>query len=130
MKSDVITAIEPPGGEAVQAAGFTDEQIIDIAAETALSFTTNLCDNTFTTDMDEIVPPLKTRYAEQATQYATVAAKRQLSSMNMSVGARVRFTWKEGEVVERSHRAQAAAQSLYLPPQADSGWFPILIARR
>jgi uncharacterized peroxidase-related enzyme len=52
--------------EAVRAAGFTDEQIIDIVAETAFSFTTNLFNNTFQTDIDAIVPPLKTHYAEAA----------------------------------------------------------------
>ncbi len=48
--------------EAVRAAGFTDEEIIDIVAETAFSFTTNLFNNTFQTDIDSIVPPLKTDY--------------------------------------------------------------------
>jgi uncharacterized peroxidase-related enzyme len=50
--------------EAVRAAGFTDEQIIDIVAETAFSFTTNLFNNTFKTDIDSIVPQLKTHYSE------------------------------------------------------------------
>ena len=50
--------------EAVRAAGFTDEQIIDIVAETAFSFTTNLFNNTFKTDIDSIVPQLRTHYSE------------------------------------------------------------------
>jgi uncharacterized peroxidase-related enzyme len=54
--------------EAVRAAGFTDEQIIDIVAETAFSFTTNLFNNTFKTDIDATFPPLKTRYDEQSAQ--------------------------------------------------------------
>lgn len=49
---------------AVRAAGFTDEQIIDIVAETAFSFTTNLFNNTFKTHIDSIVPKLKTRSSE------------------------------------------------------------------
>jgi uncharacterized peroxidase-related enzyme len=53
---------------AVRAAGFTDEQIIDIVAETAFSFTTNLFNNTFQTDIDAIVPPLKTNYDEQSAK--------------------------------------------------------------
>jgi alkylhydroperoxidase family enzyme len=53
---------------AVRAAGFTDEQIIDIVAETAFSFTTNLFNNTFQTDIDSIVPPLKTNYDEQSAK--------------------------------------------------------------
>jgi uncharacterized peroxidase-related enzyme len=52
--------------EAVRAAGFTDEQIIDIVAETAFSFTTNLFNNTFKTDIDAFVPPLETRYDKAA----------------------------------------------------------------
>jgi uncharacterized peroxidase-related enzyme len=52
--------------EAVRAAGFTDEQIIDVVAETAFSFTTNLFNNTFKTDIDAIVPPLKTNYDARA----------------------------------------------------------------
>ena len=53
---------------AVRAAGFSDEQIIDIVAETAFSFTTNLFNNTFQTDIDSIVTPLKTRYEEHRAQ--------------------------------------------------------------
>jgi alkylhydroperoxidase family enzyme len=54
--------------EAVRAAGFTDEQIIDIVAETAFSFTTNLFNNTFETDIDAIIPQLKTRYSEKEAE--------------------------------------------------------------
>ena len=54
--------------EAVRAAGFSDEEIIDIVAETAFSFTTNLFNNTFQTDIDSIVPPLKTHYNEQVAK--------------------------------------------------------------
>ncbi len=54
--------------EAVRNAGFTDEQIIDIVAETAFSFTTNLFNNTFKTDIDSIVPPLKTNYDGKAAK--------------------------------------------------------------
>jgi uncharacterized peroxidase-related enzyme len=50
--------------EAVKAAGFTDEQIIDIVAETAFSFTTNLFNNTFKTDLESVIPPLKTNFNE------------------------------------------------------------------
>jgi len=53
---------------AVRAAGFSDEQIIDIVAETAFSFTTNLFNNTFQTDIDSIVTPLRTRYEEHNAQ--------------------------------------------------------------
>ncbi|SDF00896.1 uncharacterized peroxidase-related enzyme [Terriglobus roseus] len=53
---------------AVRAAGFTDEEIIDIVAETAFSFTTNLFNNTFQTDIDSIVTPLKTNYDEQSAK--------------------------------------------------------------
>jgi uncharacterized peroxidase-related enzyme len=54
--------------EAVRAAGFTDEQIIDIVAETAFSFTTNLINKTFKTDIDAPVAPLKTRYDEKTAK--------------------------------------------------------------
>jgi uncharacterized peroxidase-related enzyme len=54
--------------EAVRSAGFTDEQLIDIVAETAFSFTTNLFNSTFQTDMDAGIPPLKTRYEERAAK--------------------------------------------------------------
>lgn len=53
---------------AVRAAGFSDEEIIDIVAETAFSFTTNLFNNTFQTDIDSIVPPLKTNYDEASAK--------------------------------------------------------------
>jgi uncharacterized peroxidase-related enzyme len=51
---------------AVRAAGFSDEQLIDIVAETAFSFTTNLFNNTFKTDIDAAFPPLETRYHEKS----------------------------------------------------------------
>ena len=54
--------------EAVRAAGFTDEQIIDIVAETAFSFTTNLFNVTFKTDIDATIPPLKTNYDETSAR--------------------------------------------------------------
>jgi len=47
---------------AVRAAGYTDEQIVDIVAETAFSFTTNLFNNVFQTEVDAGVPVLKTNY--------------------------------------------------------------------
>jgi uncharacterized peroxidase-related enzyme len=53
---------------AVRAAGYTDEQIIDIVAETAFSFTTNLFNNTFKTDLDSIVPQLKSHYFASSTR--------------------------------------------------------------
>lgn len=48
---------------AVRAAGFSDAQIIDIVAETAFSFITNLFNNTFKTDFDSAFPELHTRKA-------------------------------------------------------------------
>ncbi|MBR1208633.1 MULTISPECIES: carboxymuconolactone decarboxylase family protein [unclassified Bradyrhizobium] len=48
---------------AVRAAGFTDAQIIDIVAETAFSFITNLFNNTFKTDFDSSFPELHTKKA-------------------------------------------------------------------
>jgi uncharacterized peroxidase-related enzyme len=54
--------------EAVRAAGFTDEQIIDIVAETAFSFTTNLFNVTFKTDLDAMIPPLRSKYEEQSAR--------------------------------------------------------------
>jgi alkylhydroperoxidase family enzyme len=36
----------------VRAAGYTDEQIVDIVAETTFSFITDLFNNTFKTDID------------------------------------------------------------------------------
>jgi len=55
--------IEDADVEAVRAAGFTDAQIVDIVAETAFSFITNLFNNTFKTDLDSAFPPLKTKSA-------------------------------------------------------------------
>ena len=54
--------IEAAELEAVRAAGFSDEQIIDIVAETAFSLVTNLFNNTFGTDIDAAFPPLQTHY--------------------------------------------------------------------
>ncbi|WP_167306652.1 hypothetical protein [Paraburkholderia steynii] len=45
----------------MRAADYTDAQIIDIVAETAFSFITNLFNNTFKTDLDGLFPPLQTR---------------------------------------------------------------------
>jgi uncharacterized peroxidase-related enzyme len=50
--------------ELVRAAGYTDEQIIDLVAETAFSFVTNLFNNTFKTQLDPLFPALKTNYVE------------------------------------------------------------------
>jgi alkylhydroperoxidase family enzyme len=50
--------IEDADLEAVRAAGYTDAQIIDIVAETAFSFITNLFNNTFKTDFDSGFPVL------------------------------------------------------------------------
>ncbi|MGN8184745.1 carboxymuconolactone decarboxylase family protein [Burkholderia sp. 22088] len=58
--------IEDADVEAVRAAGYTDEQIVDIVAETAFSFITNLFNNTFKTDIDATFPPLQTRAREAA----------------------------------------------------------------
>jgi uncharacterized peroxidase-related enzyme len=54
--------------EAVRAAGFTDEQIVDVVAETAFSFVTNLFNNTFETDIDSTFPPLQTHYNKQSAK--------------------------------------------------------------
>lgn len=55
--------IEDGDLEAVRAAGYTDAQIIDIVAETAFSFITNLFNNTFKTDFDSGFPVLPTKKA-------------------------------------------------------------------
>lgn len=55
--------IEDADVEAVRAAGFTDAQIVDIVAETAFSFITNIFNNTFKTDLDAAFPALQTRKA-------------------------------------------------------------------
>ena len=47
--------------EAVRAAGYTDAQIVDIVAELAFSFVTNLFNNTFETDID--FPVIRTKKA-------------------------------------------------------------------
>jgi AhpD family alkylhydroperoxidase len=53
--------IEDADIEAVRAAGYTDAQIVDIVAETAFSFITNLFNNTFETDLDPGFPVLRTK---------------------------------------------------------------------
>ncbi|WP_342628005.1 peroxidase-related enzyme [Nguyenibacter vanlangensis] len=55
--------IEAADVEEVRAAGFTDQQIIDIVAETAFSFITNIFNNTFATERDSAFPPLSVRKA-------------------------------------------------------------------
>jgi uncharacterized peroxidase-related enzyme len=45
--------------EAVRTAGYTDAQVIDIVAELAFSFVTNLFNNTFKTDVDASFPRLE-----------------------------------------------------------------------
>lgn len=55
--------IEDADVEAVRAAGFSDQQIIDIVAETAFSFITNIFNNTFKTDLDAAFPALSVRKA-------------------------------------------------------------------
>lgn len=55
--------IEDADVEAVRAAGYTDTQIVDIVAETAFSFITNLFNNTFKTDIDSTFPALQTKKA-------------------------------------------------------------------
>jgi len=47
----------------IRSAGYTDAQIIDIVAETAFSFITNLFNNTFATDIDATFPALQTKQA-------------------------------------------------------------------
>ncbi len=58
--------IEAADFEAVRAAGYTDAQIVDIVAEIAFSFTTNLFDNTFKAGFDTGFPVLHTHYNELA----------------------------------------------------------------
>ena len=55
--------IEDADVEAVRAAGFTDAQIVDIVAETAFSFITNIFNNTFKTEIDSAFPALQTKKA-------------------------------------------------------------------
>lgn len=55
--------IENADVEAVRAAGFSDAQIVDIVAETAFSFITNLFNNTFETDLDASFPALRVKNA-------------------------------------------------------------------
>ncbi len=47
----------------MRAAGFNDEEIVDIVAETAFSFITNLFNNAFKTDIDAKFTPLQTKKA-------------------------------------------------------------------
>jgi uncharacterized peroxidase-related enzyme len=49
--------------EAVRSAGYSDAQIIDIVAELAFSFVTNLFNNTFKTDIDAAFPVIRTGQA-------------------------------------------------------------------
>lgn len=51
--------VEASDIEAVRAAGYSDAEIIDIVAELAFSFVTNLFNNTFKTDID--FPVIQTR---------------------------------------------------------------------
>lgn len=53
--------IETADVEAVRAAGYTDAQIVDIVAELAFSFVTNIFNNTFKTDIDSIFPVIHTK---------------------------------------------------------------------
>jgi uncharacterized peroxidase-related enzyme len=53
--------IEDADVEAVRSAGYTDAQIVDLVAETAFSFMTNLFNNTFKTDIDSAFPVLRTK---------------------------------------------------------------------
>ena len=55
--------IEDADVETVRAAGYSDTQIVDIVAETAFSFITNLFNNTFKTDIDATFPALPTKKA-------------------------------------------------------------------
>jgi uncharacterized peroxidase-related enzyme len=55
--------IEDADVEAVRAAGFTEAEIVDIVAETAFSFITNIFNNTFKTEIDSAFTPLQTRKA-------------------------------------------------------------------
>lgn len=52
--------IEAADFAAVRAAGYTDAQVIDLVAELAFSFVTNLFNNTFQTDIDSEFPVLHT----------------------------------------------------------------------
>jgi uncharacterized peroxidase-related enzyme len=50
--------------DAVRAAGYSDAQIVDIVAELAFSFVTNIFNNTFETDFDAAFPVLHTKKAD------------------------------------------------------------------
>jgi uncharacterized peroxidase-related enzyme len=52
--------IEDADFDAVRAAGFSDAEIVDIVAETAFSFITNLFNNTFKTERDALFQPALT----------------------------------------------------------------------
>jgi uncharacterized peroxidase-related enzyme len=67
--------IEDADLAAVRASGFTDAQIVDIVAETAFSFITNLFNNTFKTDLDPSFPPLEVRSSASVpfAKYVTAA---------------------------------------------------------
>ncbi len=53
--------IEDTDVEDERAEGFSDAQMIDIVAETAFSFVTNLYNNSFKTDVNAVFPPPHTR---------------------------------------------------------------------
>jgi uncharacterized peroxidase-related enzyme len=55
--------VETSDVEAVRAAGYSDAQIVDIVAETAFSFITNIFNNTFKTEIDSAFPEKHTRKA-------------------------------------------------------------------
>jgi uncharacterized peroxidase-related enzyme len=55
--------IEDADLEAVRAAGYSDAEIVEIVAETAFSFITNLFNKTFKTDIDSKFPTLRTKKA-------------------------------------------------------------------
>lgn len=67
--------------EAVRAAGYTHAQIIDIVAELAFSFTTNLFDNTFRTDFDTGFSVRHTHYKEPEAGGPKSKAERTRSSL-------------------------------------------------
>jgi len=55
--------VEDADFAAVRAAGFSDAEIVDIVAETAFSFITNLFNNTFQTETDATFPALHVKKA-------------------------------------------------------------------
>jgi uncharacterized peroxidase-related enzyme len=56
--------------EAVRAAGFSDAEIVDIVAETAFSFITNLFNNTFATERDALFQPHLTVRTSETVPFA------------------------------------------------------------